>query len=58
VREYWIVSPEAATIEVLVLDGDAYRTHLRAGGDEPVDSTVLPGVTFPASAAFAGAVAG
>jgi len=52
VREYWLVSPEAATVEVLVLDGDAYRTHLRAGGDEPVTSTLLAGLAFRASAAF------
>lgn len=53
VREYWIVSPEAATIEVLTLEGDVYRLHRRAGGDEPVASGVLRGVSFPASAAFA-----
>jgi Uma2 family endonuclease len=53
VREYWLVSPEAATIEVLVLDGTAYRTHLRAGGDELVTSTVLAGLSFPTSSAFA-----
>lgn len=52
VREYWLVSPEAATIEVLALEGGAYRTHLRAGEDEPVTSTVLPDLTFPASMAF------
>jgi Uma2 family endonuclease len=52
VKEYWLVSPEAATVEVLVLDGAAYRTHLRAGGDERVTSTVLPGLSFPAAAAF------
>ena len=52
VQEYWLVSPEAATVEVLVLEGDAYRTHLRAGGDEPVTSTVLPELSFPAAAAF------
>lgn len=53
VREYWIVSPEAGTIEVLALDGDLYRVHLRAGGEELVTSTVLPSVSFPAAAAFA-----
>lgn len=58
VREYWIVSPEAATIEVLVLDGDLYRVHLRAGGEESGTSTVLPTVSFPAAAAFASPVAG
>ena len=52
VPEYWLVSPEAATIEVLVLEDGAYRTHVRAGGDEPVTSTVLPDLSFPASAAF------
>ena len=52
VPEYWLVSPEAATIEVLVLEPGAYRTHVRAGGDEPVTSTVLPDFSFPASAAF------
>ena len=52
VPEYWLVSPEAATIEVLVLEGAAYRTHVRAGNDEPVTSTLLPDFSFPSSAAF------
>lgn len=53
VPEYWLVDPSAATIEVLVLAGAVYRTHVRAAGDMPVTSTVLPSLTFPASAAFA-----
>ncbi len=53
VGEYWLVDPEAATIEVLVLDGDRYRTHVRATGEEPVTSPLLPDLSFPASAAFA-----
>ncbi|MEJ7654062.1 MAG: Uma2 family endonuclease, partial [Chloroflexia bacterium] len=53
VREYWIVSPEARIVEVLTLDDEEYRTHVRAGGDEPVQSLTLPGLTFPASAVFA-----
>jgi Uma2 family endonuclease len=52
VPEYWLVSPEAASIEVLILDGDLYRTHMRAAGDEAVTSPSLPGLSFPASAAF------
>jgi Uma2 family endonuclease len=55
VREYWLVSPEAAVIEVLVLREGAYELHVRAGGGEPVTSTVFPdGPSFPASAASAG----
>lgn len=53
VREYWLVSPEAAIVEVLVLGEDgAYRTHVRAGGDELVSSVVLPDLGFPASEVF------
>ena len=52
VREYWIVSPEAAIVEVLALHEGEYRTHVRAGGDEPVASTVLPELSFPASRVF------
>jgi Uma2 family endonuclease len=58
VPEYWLVSPEAATIEILLLDGDVYRVHLRAGGDEPVTSPLLPGLSFPASAAFVSPIVG
>ena len=53
VPEYWLVDPAAATIEVLALDGRVYRTHVRATGDQVVTSLVLPGLSFPASAAFA-----
>lgn len=53
VGEYWLVSPEAAVIEVLVREGKAFRLFLRAGGDEPVRSKVLSELSFPASAAFA-----
>lgn len=52
VREYWLVSPEAMMVEVLVLERGEYRTHVLARGSEPVTSVVLPGLTFPASAVF------
>ncbi len=52
VPEYWLVDPEAAAIEVLVLNGGVYRTQVRAAGDELVTSPLLPGFSFPASAAF------
>ena len=52
VPEYWLGSPEVATIEVLALDGDTYRTHVWADGDELVTSLVLPELSFPASTIF------
>jgi Uma2 family endonuclease len=58
VDEYWLVSPEAASIEVLVLDSGSYRTHVRAAGDEPVSSIVLPDLTFPVSVVFSPSLAG
>jgi Uma2 family endonuclease len=53
VDEYWLVSPEAGIIEVLVREGDDYRLLVRAGGDEIVQSAVLPELSFPAAAVFA-----
>jgi len=53
VLEYWLVSPEAAIVEVLTLDGKTYRTHVRAGVDELVTSPLLPDLSFSASAVFA-----
>lgn len=52
VREYWLVSPETQTIEVLVPGEGGYSVHCRVVYNEPVSSTVLPGLSFPASAAF------
>lgn len=52
VSEVWYVSPEMELIEVLVLRDGRYEVHTRAGRDEPVTSTVLPGLSCPASAAF------
>lgn len=53
VRELWLVSPEAWIIEIFALDAyGRYALHARVGLDEPVSSTVLPGLSFPASAAF------
>ncbi len=52
VREYWIVSPEAMTIEILTLDGDAYRKHARLAGDEPITSVLFPALAMPTSAIF------
>jgi Uma2 family endonuclease len=53
VDEYWLVSPEAAIIEVWVRDGDAFRLLVRAGGDEQIQSRMFPNLTFPVSDVFA-----
>ena len=53
VREMWLVSPEAESIEIFTLVEGRYTLHARVGLDEPVSSVVLPGLSFPTSAAFA-----
>jgi Uma2 family endonuclease len=45
VREYWIVDPEARTIEILVLAADRYQLHGTFRADETVASVVLPGLS-------------
>jgi Uma2 family endonuclease len=52
VREYWIVSPEALIVEILVLDGERYTVHARVGGDEPLTSPTLPTLTGTAAQIF------
>lgn len=52
VREYWIVSPEAMSIEILTLDGGVYRTHARLAGDEPIVSALFPAIATPTSKIF------
>ena len=52
VQEYWIVSPEAMSIEILTLDGDVYRTHARLAGDEPLASALFSAIATPTSAIF------
>lgn len=41
VREYWIVDPEARTIEILTLDRDALHLALSASGMDPLVSPLL-----------------
>jgi len=52
VAEYWLVSPEAAIVEVLTLAGGHYQTHARVAGDESLSSLVLPGLDCTAARIF------
>ncbi len=54
VREYWLVDPEARTIDVLALSSDALHSRGITAGDDRVTSALLPDLSFPASAVFAG----
>ena len=49
VTEYWIADPEAHTVEVLVLDGDRYRSLDVFRGEVQLPSQLLP--DFPAKVA-------
>jgi Uma2 family endonuclease len=47
-REFWLVDPEAATIEVYTLSGDQFVLAEVAGGSAPVRSPLLPGLSVTA----------
>jgi Uma2 family endonuclease len=46
VPEYWIVDPEAPSLEVLALAGSQYQLRSRARGGEAVRSATLHQLTF------------
>jgi len=50
VPEYWIVDPQAESVTVLVLDGVAYREHLKVGRGQQVRSVTLSGLGLDVSA--------
>src|SRR3972149_3544506 len=52
VREYWLVSPEAETIEVLVLRGQAFERLGLFGTGDPVESQVLTGLELKTDLVF------
>jgi Uma2 family endonuclease len=45
VKEVWLASPRAATVEVYVLDGDTYRLAGAYGREEKLKSGTFPGLT-------------
>ena len=54
VREYWLVDPEARTIEILALDRDALHLVAEAAGDERPVSPLLGPLPIAVDALFAG----
>ena len=54
VREYWLVNPEARTIEILSLDRDAFQLAVAASGGEPLVSPLLGQLAITANELFAG----
>ena len=52
VREYWIVSPEAMTVEVLKLDKGSWQRDSLSGVGDHVSSDVLPGIELEVSQLF------
>ncbi len=52
VREYWLVSPEAGTVEVLVLRGGSFERLGLFGAGDTVKSEVLSGLSFKTDAVF------
>ena len=54
VKEYWIIDPEAQTVEVLFLEGGRYRLLMRCTADQVASSRLLPGFETTANAVFFG----
>ncbi|PWU07982.1 MAG: restriction endonuclease [Verrucomicrobia bacterium] len=54
VKEYWIVDPEAQTVEVLSLESGRYRLHMRSAGDQIASSRLLSGFEMKAAEVFFG----
>jgi len=47
VPEYWLVDPEAKTLERLVLQGDTYTIATTLQGDEELRPDSFPGLVIP-----------
>jgi len=53
VREYWVVNPEAETVEVLTLINGVYQRHALGAKDGSVASKVLDGLSVTMKDVFA-----
>ena len=54
VPEYWIVDPDATTVEVLVLEAGTYRRHALLHGGDEISSIRLPGLIIRLQDVFPG----
>jgi Uma2 family endonuclease len=52
VREYWIVDPEARTLELFTLDRDAFHQTALMSGDEQVESPLLGPLSITVDSLF------
>ncbi len=54
IPEYWLIDPDARTVEVLALREGEYRLAVRARPGESAASVLLPGFAMDAAALFEG----
>ena len=52
VKEYWLIDPEAATVEVLSLENGRYQLLMRCTPGQTASSKLLPGFSVSVSAIF------
>jgi Uma2 family endonuclease len=53
VREFWVIDPEAETIEIMVLDGSYYRTETLVRKPGTLQSPMFPGLNIKTEEVFA-----
>ena len=54
IKEYWIVDPEAQTVEILFLEEGRYHLVMRCTPDQTASSRLLPGFEIPVNAILLG----
>ena len=52
VNEYWIVDPDAGTVEQYRLEGEAYQLHRQVRESDRISSRVVDGFDIPVTAIF------
>lgn len=54
IKEYWLIDPEAKTVEVLFLEHGRYDLHMRCKPGEIARSKLLPGFEVAVAPLFQG----